>query len=495
MKNRHTPFLSKSKYLAGLQCMKLLWYLYNRKQDIPEIDAATQAIMDQGNAVGELARTLYPGGIKLDREAMPERQAERSLEAARLRNPLFEAGFVYKRAYALADILVPVGADAWDLIEVKSTSSVKDEHLYDVAFQRYTYEGAGLKIRRCYLMHINNQYVREGEIEAKKLLKKEDITEEVSKFVPEIEKEIGSMVDAIAVKDVPDVKVGRHCNDPYECPLQDICWAFLPPEDDVFCLYRGGKKAYELMDKGILSLADICGSVKLTNSQRIQVDSHGRGKPHVDKEGIREFLDRLKYPLYFLDFETISAAIPLYDHSRPFEQIPFQYSLHIIRKEGGRPESYSYIAPDRKDPRPAVLKQLKELLGESGSVIAYNAGFEKTVLKKASEYYPEYKTWVNKIDKRVVDLLAPFRSFFYYHPGQAGSASIKDVLPALTGSGYKNMEIADGNSASTEYHRVTFGDNIAIKDRARVHAALEKYCALDTKGMIDILDALRKEVG
>jgi len=153
---RQTPFLSKTKYLNGLKCHKLLWYEYNRKEDLPEVDAATQAIMDQGNAVGELAQTLFPGGIALQRDYMPDKQAEKSLEAAKLRKPLFEAGFVYKQGYALADILNPVEKGAWDLIEVKSSSSVKDEHYNDVAFQKYVYEGSGLKIRKCYLMYVNN---------------------------------------------------------------------------------------------------------------------------------------------------------------------------------------------------------------------------------------------------------------------------------------------------------------------------------------------------
>jgi len=494
VKNKNRVYLSKSKYLAGLQCKKFLWYLYNRKEDIPEIDAASQARMDQGNAVGELARTLYPGGLKLDRAEKPEKQAERSLEAARLRKPLFEAGFVYKRAYALADILVPVGTDAWDLIEVKSSSSVKDEHICDVAFQRYTYEGAGLKIRNCHLMHIDNQYVRKGALEPKKLFKTEDITRDVNEFIPGIENEIGRMVDIIAAKDAPDVKVGRHCDDPYECPLQDICWDFLPQKDDVFCLYYGTKKAYELMESGILCLADIRDSIKLSDNQCLQIASHKSGKPHIDKEAIREFLDSWRYPLHFLDFETLSTAIPLYDLSRPYENIPFQYSLYILRKKNDKPERHIYLAPDRRDPRPEVLQRLQALLGDEGSIIAYNASFEKNTLRKAAKAYPDYKQWVDSIEKRIVDLLEPFRSFHYYHPDQAGSASLKQVLPVLTKSCYDNMEIADGTMASTEFYRVMFGDNVGVNERKHVRSALEKYCDLDTKGMIDIFEALKKEV-
>ncbi|MEI8348696.1 MAG: DUF2779 domain-containing protein [Candidatus Omnitrophota bacterium] len=485
-------FLSKTKYLDGIKCHKLLWYEYNRKEDLPEFDAATQAIMDQGNRVGELAHTLFPGGIVLQRDYMPDKQAEKSLEAAKLRKPLFEAGFVYKQAYALVDILNPVAKDAWDLIEVKSSSSVKDEHYRDVAFQKYTYEGAGLKIRKCYLMYINNQYVRKGDIEPEKLFATEDVTKQADELIPEIEENMADMFEAIQKKDAPHVKVGQHCSSPYPCPIEAICWGFLPEKGDIFCLYSGKKKAYELLERGVLSIADIKEDVKLSDKQSIQVECHKTSRPYIDKKGIRDFLDTLEYPLYLLDFETMNPAIPAYDNSRPFEAIPFQYSLYIIKDKDTKPEHHSYLAPGDKDPRPEILKQLKALLGNSGSVIAYNATFEKTTLRHASEAYPEYQDWVTSVEERVIDLLTPFRGFLYYHPDQGGSASLKSVLPVMTKSSYDNMEISDGGKASVEYCRVTFGKDVAENDRQRIRAALEKYCDLDTTGMIEILDELIK---
>jgi len=493
MKNRPSLFLSKTKYLDGLKCPKLLWYEYNRKEDLPEIDAATQALFDQGKIVGELAQTIFPGGIKLERDYMPDKQAEKSLEATKLRKPLFEAGFVFKQAYALADILNPVAKDAWDLIEVKSSSSVKDEYFYDVAFQKYTYEGAGLKIRKCYLMYINNQYVRNGEIEPEKLFATEDVTKQADELIPEIEENIVDMFEAIRRKNEPRVKVGPHCDKPYSCPLEDICWDFLPAKDDIFCLYSGTKKAYELLERGILSITDIKEDVKLSYKQSIQVSCHRTCTPHIDKKGVKDFLATLEYPLYFLDFETINPAIPAYDKSRPFEAIPFQYSLYIVKNKDAKPERHSYLAPGDKDPRSKILKQLKTLMGNSGSVIAYNATFEKTTLRHASEAYPEYQSWVASLEERIVDLLTPFRGFLYYHPDQAGSASLKNGLPVMTNSNYDAMKITDGNMASTEYYRVTFGENIDERERKRVRVALEKYCALDTKGMVEILTTLKKE--
>ena len=249
------------------------------------------------------------------------------------------------------------------------------------------------------------------------------------------------------------------------------------------------------MERGILRITDIKEGVKLSDKQNIQVVCHKNGAPHIDKKGIGDFLKTLEYPLYFLDFETINPAIPAYDNSRPFEVIPFQYSLCIVKNKDAKPEHHSYLAPGDKDPRPEILKQLKILLGNSGSVIAYNATFEKTTLRHASEAYIEYQDWVTAIEERIVDLLTPFRGFLYYHPDQAGSASLKNVLPVMTKSSYDDMEIVDGNMASIEYCRVTFGKNIDAKERQRVYGALKKYCDLDTKGMFDILEVLRKESG
>ncbi|MBL7132111.1 MAG: DUF2779 domain-containing protein, partial [Candidatus Omnitrophica bacterium] len=466
-------------------------YEYNRKEDLPEVDVATQALFDQGKIVGELAQTIFPGGIKLTRDYMPDKQAEKSLEATKLRKPLFEAGFVFKQAYALADILNPVAKDAWDLIEAKSSSSVKDEHYYDVAFQKYTYEGAGLKIRKCYLMYINNQYVRKGKIKPEKLFATEDVTKQCDDLIPEIEENIADMFELIQKKNAPCVKVGPHCDRPYPCPIADICWSFLPEKNDVFCLYSGKKKAHDLLKCGVLSIADIKEDVKLSDKQSIQVECHKTSQPYVDRKGIKDFLHTLVYPLYFLDFETMNPAIPAYDNSRPFEAIPFQYSLFVIKGEGMKPEHYSYLAPGDKDPRPEILKQLKALSGNSGSVIAYNATFEKTTLRHASEAYPEYQGWVTLVEERVIDLLTPFRGFLYYHPDQAGSASLKKVLPVITKSNYDNMEIADGGMASIEYCRITFGKDVAEEECQRIRNALEKYCDLDTKGMIDIMETLK----
>jgi hypothetical protein len=491
MDKKTSPVLSKSKYLEGLQCPKLLWYEYNSKKDIPGIDAKTQAVFDEGHRVGVWAQKLWPDGIRIERDFDPARQSKKSLEALKLRRPLFEAGFVFGRAYALADILVPVDDDAWDLVEVKSSTQLKEEQFYDAAFQSYTYAGAGLKIRKCYIMHINNEYVRRGEIEPDKLFRKVDITAETEQRQPSIGKEIESMLAVIAAKEMPPVKVGPQCSNPRECKLEDICWSFLPDKDHVFILYRAGKFRYELLERGIVSIADVPVD-ELNEKQAAQVKSHRTGEAHIDQAAIEEFLNKIVYPIYFLDFETIGPAIPVYDYSRPYQEIPFQYSLDVVEKEGVPAKHNEYLAPGDVDPRPEVLRRLKEQMGETGSIIAYSAQFEIKVIGSSAEVYRDYLPWAEKTRKRFVDLLDPFKDFLFYHPDQAGSASLKRVLPAITGSTYKGLEIADGQTAAAEYYRVTFNQDVDEKDRRHVRESLLKYCDLDSRGMIEVLAALRQ---
>jgi hypothetical protein len=489
---RPSPFLSKSKYLSGLQCHKLLWHYYNAKDEIPEVDSATQAIFDQGHIVGEYAKKLFPDGVEIGKDAKDfEEVLSLSSKATALRKPLFEAAFKSNNAFARADILNPVGKDQWDIIEVKSSTEVKEINLNDLALQRFAYEGAGLKIAKCFILHINNKYVRHGEIEPKKLFKQVDVTEEVGKLSSSILPNLKEMLRVIGEKKFPEVEIGPQCNDPYDCPLQDKCWVFLPENNPLTLYYFKKQKAFELIHSGNLDILALPKTVKLSDKQEIQVEALRGRKPHIDRKGIKEFLGQLNYPLYYLDFETMATAIPLFDDVRPYQQVPFQFSLHIVEKSGGKPGHEGFLAYGKTDPRPEILKRLKGLLGDHGSIVAYNASFETSILKACCEVFKEYSPWFGKIKERIVDLLSPFKSFYYYHPEQIGSASIKSVLPTITEKSYEGMEIADGGTASQEYLRVTFGE-VEVKERERLRRNLENYCKLDTEGMIMIVEALSR---
>ena len=492
MKARPSPFLSKSKYLTGLQCPKLLWYHYNAKDQFPPIDPETQSIFDQGHEVGNLAQSLFSEGIKVEEEIDFEKVVARSQSLIKERKPLFEAGFRYDNTYARVDILDPVDKNSWDIVEVKSGTSIKDINYYDIAFQKYCYEGAGLSIVKCYLMYINNEYMKNGPIDPRELFIKEDVTDAIKPYLDGIKERLKGMCDNIALKKCPDTKIGPHCDAPYECLLKPICWKFLP-EKNPLTLYRFKKQtAFELINKGTTAILDLPDEFTLTDKQHIQRECIRSGKPFVDKRGIENFLIQLRRPLHFLDFETFGAAIPIYDNSRPYEQVPFQFSLHIWEAADREPVHYSYLADGKSDPRPEILAGLKKLIKENGSVIAFNSSFEIARLKECVAIHPEYNTWLDDIEERFVDLLVPFRAFHYYHPDQNGSASIKKLAPALTKDSYKDLEIGEGGMASSEYFRVTFGKGILGTERKRVYEALKKYCEIDTRVMVDIVKALNK---
>lgn len=484
------PLISKSKYLDGLQCHKLVWFRYNAKSRIPPVSPSTQAIFDQGHLVGSYAKMRFPVGFEIEAKPWEFAAIEKQTQTAiKRRVPLFEAGFSYQGAFARFDILNPVDGGMWDLIEVKSSTEVKAVNFNDVAIQHFISVGAGLKIRRCFIYFINNQYTRKGDIDPNALFSSSDVTAEVLSRQEEVARNLITLQGIIRQKQQPDIKIGPHCDDPYECILKDLCWNFLP-DHSVFTLYRS-RKSFEWFDDGILELRDIPQDTHLSDAQQIQLNAIRSGQTHLDRVEIGSFLETLRYPLYFLDFETFNVAIPLFDGTRPYQRIPFQYSLHVVQSPDASPTHHSFLADGSSDPRPIILNQLRELLGVEGSIVCYNASFEKGVLRESSEAFTEYGPWYSGIDQRIVDLLIPFRSFWYYNPQQKGSATLKNVLPALTGKTYEELPIAEGNTASTEYLRVTYGD-IDPAERNSVREQLEQYCRFDTEAMIWILEALYK---
>ncbi len=485
------PYISKSKFLSGLQCHKLLWSVYNAKHLIPEPDAQTQAIFDQGHEVGQLAKKLFPGGVEIGGDVYDfDKILSRSKQALKQRRPLFEPAFAFNGGFARADILNPVHHDAWDLIEVKSTTSVEDIHFHDLGFQAFVLTGAGLKIRRCILARINSDFVKNGVIDPHKFFVLENATNQVSALSRSIEPKLDEMFGTIRHRVCPDVQIGPHCDDPYTCPLHDHCWNFLP-ESNVTTLYRGGAKRFKLLAKEITKLTEIPDDFPLTDNQEVQRRTAKTGQSHVDKPAIREFLSQLQFPISFVDFETFGTAIPLFDGVRPYVQVPFQYSLHVVRSPDTEPEHHKFLAEGTNDPRPEFMRRLRDALPAEGSIVVYNALFELTRLKECSEMMPEFRPWVNSIKRRVIDLLLPFRGFRYYHPKQAGSASMKSVLPALTGRGYDHLAIQDGTTASLQFLRATFG-SASAEEQAVIRARLDEYCGLDTEGMTWIVDALSR---
>jgi len=478
--------LSKSKYLNGLQCPRYLWLLFNDKDKIPEPDVSTQHVFDEGHQIGELARQLFPDGIDLSNEDFIG-NLNKTRESLSNRSPLFEPGFYVDGYFSRLDILNPVGDGVWDIYEVKGSTSVKDINIHDVSFQRHCAQKAGLEVRKCFVVYINNQYVKNGDIDVQQLFTAEDVTGSVEEVAGGVEDRSEQMWEIIAAPTCPNIGIGPHCSKPYKCPVT-WCQECLP-KHNIFNLYRGGKKCFEMLNHGIFYVKDIPGDIKLSAIQQIQQTCEIEQQPYIDKIALQEFINSLQYPLFYLDFETFNPAIPIYDGIRPYQKVPFQFSLHVVNSPGAKPKHYGFLGDGTEDPRQTFLTELKRLLGNRGNIVVYNQSFENGVLTELGDAFPKYAPWVRETCNRVLDLYAPFRSFSYYHPMQQGSVSIKKVLPALTGKGYIDLNISKGDIASLAFFNMVMC-NYTEGEKAKIMKDLEEYCALDTEGMIWIIDKL-----
>ena len=483
--------ISKSLFLLGLQCRKQFWLKIHEREIFPPVDEATQAIFDQGHEIGILAQSLFPEGIMVEGNhrnfnAIATRTSELLVD----RRPLFEGGFLVDSGFARVDILNPVDGDEWELIEVKSGTSVKEVNVFDTAFQLHLCEKSGLRVRRTVLMHLNRSYTREGDLDVSELFALEDVTSEVQSALPFVIGEFDELKKTAALDQCPEIRIGPHCSKPYECPLKDSCWSFLP-EYPVTDLYRGKAKAFDLLDDGVSKLGQIPTHMRLNAKQEIQRNACRSGEPFIDFGQIDRFLSNLEYPLSFLDFETFRHAVPPYDGVRPYQQIPFQYSLHVCSSPDERPDHLGYLAEDSSDRRREFMEHLLRSLPDSGSIVVYNASFEIGRLRECADSFPEYQDWVNGLEDRIVDLLIPFRNFHFYHRDQHGSASIKAVLPVLTDESYSSLEIRDGDTASLSFLE-SCSDEISRNARSRTRKNLEEYCEMDTLAMIKLILALEE---
>ena len=485
--------------MSGLQCHKYQWYRENARDEIPELDFSTRFMFKQGMLVGEYAKKLFPGGIDFGKLRNIGEQLAKTSEVLPERRPIFEASAGTDKVYSRVDILKPASGDSWDIIEVKSATQLKEEYLHDIAFQKYTFQQAGINISNCYLAFINNQYIKQGEIDPEGFFDMRDITAEVDEVMMSVPGTVEEMLEVLQGPDPPDIKIGRQCDHPHSCPLKGKCWELMP-ENHVFKLYGKKDKAADLYSQGILSIEEIPEGYGLNLKQQIQKDCATTKKPRVDKGQISAFLDRLEEPIYFFDFETYSTALPIYEGTKPFQRIPFQYSIHVLDNLYGESVHHDFLAPGDGDPRKKLLKNLKEHLGDSGSIIVYYEYFEKGVLSELAGIFPEYKEWVEAVIPRIIDLYRPFGDFYYYNSIQQGSASVKNVLPAITDYSYKDMDIADGLSASVYFlyacGHYKIGESCPMPEEVeKIRKDLITYCRMDTGGMIHILRGLKEVLG
>ncbi len=481
--------LSKSRYCLGIQCLKALYLKVHHPELAPEIDLSQQLIFDQGSEVGVLAQRAYPGGVLIDFDYLQTEQALKATENAIAKNPraLFEAALQYQNTLVRIDVLKNNGDGTWDIVEVKSTTKVREAHLPDLAIQRYVAEGSGLKIRKTFLKHINNQCVFPN---LNDLFTDADCTEDLQPFLAEVPLALKRMQKALAGKAAPTVAIGPQCDAPYECAFKTQCWDNIP-EHSVFELHGvTAEKKFELYERGTILIKDIPMGARISRSKAQQLEAVRQNAPVLSKEGIRTFLEGLSYPIYFFDFETINPAIPIYPGQRPYIQLPFQFSCHVLETSDGDLVHHEYLADGKDDPRTETATELLKALGTSGTILAFNDAFERTRIRELAEHLPALADKLSNLLPRFIDLKKAFAH--YYHPDFHGSLSIKDVLPVLVPSmSYADMEVNSGSGAQAVFTRLC-RDALSDEVREKLRQDRLAYCKQDTLAMVELLRRLRE---
>ncbi|PHO10237.1 phosphomethylpyrimidine kinase [Malaciobacter canalis] len=488
--------LSKSLYTKGIQCPKALWLKKYKPNVLTPPDEQAQAIFETGNIVGDLACELFPAGKEVpytinydEMIATTKKWMEEGI------SNIYEATFNFNGILIMVDIL-KVESDGVSIYEVKSSTEVKDIYLHDVSIQYYVLKNLGFSIKSASVVHINNEYVRGESLELDKLFKIVDVTSEVQSLqsnIPSILKEFETYLEDKVNE--PDIDIGKYCNKPYECDAKNYCWKVQRqiPEYSIFNIFNlGSKKQVELYNQGIIDIEDIPEDFDLTANQAQAVENYKSKVSYIDKENIKAFLEKLTYPIYHLDFETYQQAIPQYKGIKPFEQIPFQYSLHI-EYEDGTLEHKEYLSQDSIDSRYELAQKLCEDIPSDVTVLAYNMSFEKGVIKRLANLFPDLSIHLLAINENMQDLMIPFQKKWYVTPSMQGSYSIKYVLPALVPEfekAYKELEcVQNGSQAMNAFANMSKLDEV---NKEKMKTSLLEYCKLDTLAMVKILNKLKE---
>ena len=441
--------------MTGLQCHKALWLHKHRPELKDEVSPEQQAMFASGSEVGLHAQELFPGGILVPYDDLSHSQQLAMTQDVILSgaSTLYEGAFSYNDVFIKADIL-HLGPDGWELYEVKNSASLKEHYLDDIAIQHYVISGTGLHLAKACLVHLNTDYVRHGPINVQQLFKIVDLTHKIPERQGEVKEKLSAM-KAMLQNGMPDMDISPNCDNPQTCAFHGHCWAYIP-ENSVFDLRGTGRpKAFELYRKGIVRMEDVPTDT-LGWQQKLQLDGLLYPKNYIDKAAVKAFLHTLWFPLCFMDFETtFMVPIPLFDGMRPYEQLPFQFSLHVIEKEGAEPVHYAYLAKGLKNPCEEFLSNLLAVIPPGACILTWNQIFEIQRLRELAVRFPEKSAEISAIIENIRDLMAPFQNKSIYHWQFNGSYSIKNVLPALVnGYSYENLPIKSGDMASAAWVRM-----------------------------------------
>lgn len=486
--------MSKSEFLMFLKHPLLLWLKKHDKSKLPPIDDNLQAIFDQGALFETYAERLFGDGVKIgwsieenNYGSMPGRTQHALNNGA---TTLFQARFETDELTCITDVVIFDG-NKCDLYEIKSGTSVKQENIYDLAFQTIVLEKCGYEVNNIAVVTANSEYVRNGEINIEELCNVTEVTDEVREELPEIKILIQDAIGVINQKEMPELSVPTSEDGDIYSWL-DLFAIFNEIEPgSIFDLCWPKQKIADLHAMGIKNLVDIPNDFPLSKKQVFQVTAAKTNEVSIDEKEIRQCLSKYQFPLYFLDYETMASVIPPFDGMRPYQQYPFQYSLHIMRTPGAELEHYSYLHRDNTDPTPKLSEKLASEIGDSGTVLTWNQSFEKGCNDRMGQLAPKFKKFYKQLNDRIDDLCIPFKNNHYVHKDFLGSYSIKKVLPVLAPElSYADLEINEGGAAQRLWMGAVL-DTKYVDQKDSILDDLDKYCELDTLAMVKIYEVLK----
>lgn len=487
--------LSKSTFLRGLQCPKSLYLYKNFIQLRDQPSQEQKAIFNRGNKVGLLAQQFFPGGV----DATPSPRSDSIAAVSKTKQLIeqgikiiYEAAFQYKGVLAILDILVEEGG-MWYGYEVKSSTKITQTYILDASLQFWVITNSGLPLADFSLMHINNQYVRNGEIDVKGLFAVKSVKEAVLKNQPFVDEKVTENLNVISDSKMPAVGIGEHCFVPYSCDFMGTCWKNVPA-DSVFEI-TGISKAeqFQLYQNGYTTIAEIPKNNALDKNANVHIQAFKTKQILIHKKKISEFLEQIHYPLFFMDFESFMPAIPIFDKTKAYQHIPFQYSLHLKETKEAPLQHLEFLAEQGVDPRLPFLKELLKHTESSKTILVYDALMERNILNGLKKDFPAFADEIDLRLSRIVDLGHPFMERHFYHPSMKNSVSIKNVLPALVPElNYTDLMISSGSIAMTAFEQLQRETDLfrIIEIREQLLA----YCRMDTFAMVKIFEVLEKAV-
>lgn len=480
--------LSKSRITAFEQCPKKLW-LSVHKREVAETQSQSELRFAAGHEVGAIACDLSPGGVMI--EAQPDLKTALKQTTGLLQDghrlPIYEATFVHDGVLIQADILEPCGRNAWRMAEVKSSTGVKDYHLGDLATQIWVLENCGIELEEAAIRHINTAFVLTAPGDYRGLLKDVPLLEQVRPIVARRGEVAASARQTLAGSE-PCIPTGEHCAKPFSCEFAGYCGKDTPPPPEwpIEILPRTGRRlADDMAQKGIFDLRDLSAEDLKKDQHRIVHQATVTGLPYHDPAGVLRATKSWDFPRHYLDFETIAPPVPAWIGTKPYQQVPFQFSCHTELADGSIVHR-SFLSVDGSDPRQKCAEALMECVGETGAIIAYNASFERSCVRGLADALPQFAPQLLAIADRFVDLL-PVTQAHYYHRDQRGSWSIKKVLPTIAPDlDYADLEVGDGAAAQLAWLEAA-APQCTDERRDQIAASLEAYCERDTWAMVVLL--------